>query len=59
MYLIDSIGNNSQFSWRGDKEMLVAAGIDPDLATHAFLKDEPEKIFRASGEYDAIHGPGS
>jgi len=39
--------------------MLVAADIDPDLATHAFLEDEPEKIFRASGEYDAIHGPGS
>jgi len=36
------------------KEMLVVADIDPKLATHAFLEDDPEKIFKATGEYDAV-----
>ncbi len=38
------------------EEMLVTTEIDPDLATLAFLEDDPDKIFKASGEFDAIHG---
>ncbi|MFC1574273.1 carbon-nitrogen hydrolase family protein [Candidatus Latescibacterota bacterium] len=38
------------------KEMLIVADIYPNLATHAFLEDDPEKIFKASGEYDAVKG---
>ena len=38
------------------EEMLVVADIDPGLATHAFLEDDPEKIFKASGEYDGVMG---
>ena len=30
-------------------KMLVVADINPYLATHAFLEDDPEKIYRASG----------
>ncbi len=39
-----------------EKEMLIVADIYPDLATHAFLEDDPDKIFKASGEYDAMKG---
>lgn len=36
------------------KEALVVADIRPELATHAFLEDDKEKVFKATGEYDAL-----